>query len=252
VWIVNRYEADKKNTKLTSVFMMNIGGINPSSQKYEGIHWHVSPHMRVRYYASDESRMDIPCVIKEEENGKTEIFVSSKDFTPPEGVEPRTMDCLDCHNRPTHIFDEPAWAVDASLDTGRIPPALPWAKKTVLEAIQKEYPGHEEAAAGIEKEIRQHYAAQKGNGVEPAWIDAAVQEAVVLYRQNVFPSMKIHWNTYPDHIGHTRATGCYRCHTDEHESEQGNVISQDCELCHSMIALEEEEPEILDQLYGDF
>jgi hypothetical protein len=79
-------------------------------------------------------------------------------------------------------------------------------------------------------------------------IDAASTAIGNIYASNVFPVMKVDWNTYPNHIGHEQSPGCFRCHNDEHESEDGRVISQDCDTCHSLLAMEEESPEVLQML----
>ena len=42
--------------------------------------------------------------------------------------------------------------------------------------------------------------------------------------------------------------GCFRCHDDEHATDDGETISQDCDTCHSLLAMEEEDPAILDEL----
>jgi hypothetical protein len=52
----------------------------------------------------------------------------------------------------------------------------------------------------------------------------------------MFPEMKVKWNAYPNHIGHLEFNGCFRCHNDRHATEEGNVIPQDCNLCHSIVA----------------
>jgi hypothetical protein len=46
--------------------------------------------------------------------------------------------------------------------------------------------------------------------------------------------MKVGWGTYQNNIGHLNFPGCFRCHDDNHKAKDGSVISQDCELCHSM------------------
>jgi hypothetical protein len=113
--VVRRYGEDDASTRLTTVLMMNIGGINPASGKYEGIHRHVSPDVRITYYPKDESRKEIQYVQVEEQGGRREVFVGSKDFVPPKDTPPRVMDCIDCHNRPTHIYEDPSFAVDDAL-----------------------------------------------------------------------------------------------------------------------------------------
>jgi hypothetical protein len=44
----------------------------------------------------------------------------------------------------------------------------------------------------------------------------AVQVAQRLYRENVFPRMKITWGTYTNQLFHVNDTGCFRCHDDTH------------------------------------
>jgi hypothetical protein len=60
--------------------------------------------------------------------------------------------------------------------------------------------------------------------------------------------MKITWGTYPTLLGHEQAPGCFRCHDGEHTSRAGKVISNDCDLCHSILAEGEKDPAILKQL----
>ena len=69
-----------------------------------------------------------------------------------------------------------------------------------------------------------------------------------IYTVNVFPSMEVTWGTYPDQSGHQESPGCFRCHNDEHVTADGEVISQDCFTCHTLLAMEEEEPEVLEML----
>jgi hypothetical protein len=40
-------------------------------------------------------------------------------------------------------------------------------------------------------------------------------------------------------------TGCFRCHDEEHASTDGALLSQDCGLCHTVLADGETSPEIL-------
>ena len=48
--------------------------------------------------------------------------------------------------------------------------------------------------------------------------------------------MKVRWDAYPNNIGHLEFNGCFRCHNDLHTSEDGHVISKDCNLCHTIVA----------------
>lgn len=58
---------------------------------------------------------------------------------------------------------------------------------------------------------------------------------VEAYLANVWPEMKVLWGTYLGHLGHQHADegfGCFRCHDEEHITENGASISQECNLCH--------------------
>jgi hypothetical protein len=60
--------------------------------------------------------------------------------------------------------------------------------------------------------------------------------------------MRITWGSYPSHLGHTSSTGCFRCHDEQHKTADGRTISQDCTMCHAVLAMDEASPEILKQL----
>jgi len=60
--------------------------------------------------------------------------------------------------------------------------------------------------------------------------------------------MAIKWGSYPNHLGHMDSPGCFRCHDGEHTDDKGETIANDCETCHSVLAMEEPNPEILKTL----
>lgn len=70
----------------------------------------------------------------------------------------------------------------------------------------------------------------------PQLIDRAIEGLLAGYNKNIFPEMKASWDAYPEHIGHMEFNGCFRCHNGNHESEDGAVISRDCNLCHTILA----------------
>ena len=65
---------------------------------------------------------------------------------PPAG-EIRTMDCVDCHNRPTHILHSPDQSVDAALADGRIDASLPFIKQQGVASLTASYTSREQAMA---------------------------------------------------------------------------------------------------------
>jgi len=160
------------------------------------------------------------------------------------------MDCVDCHNRPTHVYRQPDDEVDLALYEGRIDRSLPYIRREGRRVLEQDYPSHDAARQGIDQAVRAFYSEQypelpTSNG---AAIEQAITELGNIYSWNVFPEMKVNWGTYPNHIGHENFPGCFRCHNDEHTTDDGDVISQDCDTCHSLLALEEEEPEIVEML----
>jgi hypothetical protein len=71
--------------------------------------------------------------------------------------EIRTMDCVDCHNRPSHILQAPDRSVDVALADGRIDPSLPFIKQQGVAALTATYAGREQAMQGIDNSLRGYY-----------------------------------------------------------------------------------------------
>jgi len=260
--IKTHYADDEANTELKTVLLLRVGGIQ--GRVAQGIHWHVDPGLQIRY-RSDESRETIHEVELTREDGTVTTYHSPESkangnadqATGTDGsgaIEEaadgawRVMDCVDCHNRPTHIYRSPEWGVDESITDGRISRELPYIRREAVKALKAaDYGSHDEARAGLAETITAYYrdgypeiASQKTDLVQQA-----AREVGEIYCRNVFPTMNVTWGTYPDHIGHEAYPGCFRCHNDEHEAADGTVISQDCDTCHTLLAYEEENPEIL-------
>jgi hypothetical protein len=70
------------------------------------------------------------------------------------------------------------------------------------------------------------------------------------YEENVFPGMKVTWGTYKNNLGHENELGCFRCHGKLQENRTGRVVSSDCNLCHVILAEDEEHLEIIKSLLG--
>jgi hypothetical protein len=241
---------DEKNTEKKTVVLLHVGGGETAHGPVQGIHAHVAPGVQVRYLA-DPSRQKITAVEATYPGGRTETY-RTKDApaTPAAGEAWRVMDCIDCHNRPTHLFREPGREVDEAIHSGLIDPALPFVKRESVKALKVAYPSHPDARAGIEKQLTDYY-----RGLDAAaWParEAAVKRAAAslgdIWAWNVWPSMKITWGTYPSFLGHDQAPGCFRCHDGEHATAGGKTISQDCALCHSLLAVDEVNPKILADL----
>jgi len=147
------------------------------------------------------------------------------------------MDCVDCHNRPSHPFSASAErAVDSALASNEIAHDLPFVRREGVAALKAEYSSQEAASNAIAEKVRGFYRttypplyAQKRQEIE-----RAVSALQGLYTRNVFPSMKVGWGSYPNNIGHMDFPGCFRCHDDSHKTQDGSVIKQDCDTCHAI------------------
>ncbi len=54
------------------------------------------------------------------------------------------MDCMDCHNRPSHRFDSsPERAVTEAMAHGEIPQDLPFIRREAVAALKATYPSQE-------------------------------------------------------------------------------------------------------------
>ena len=219
---------------------LHIGGHNPQTGDSEGIHWHVSKDVEVSYLAADKKRTQVARVRVKRPDGSEEEFIK-EDIELPEGEEEpewRVMDCIDCHNRPTHIYDMPDEVVDFGLLSKQINPEIEGIREDSLIALKRDYPSREEAEAKIVEHLM---GLQKLRGEEQAQkyeedIRKTGEYLVESYLNNVWPKMNVTWGTYPGHLGHQHfdetGFGCWRCHDDEHTSESGNYIKMDCDLCH--------------------
>jgi hypothetical protein len=119
---------------------------------------------------------------------------------------------------------------------GAVPVDLPFVRREAVAALKEDYPDRPAAEAAIRSRLEQFYSANY-----PALMaarDPRIEQAVAgvqrIYTHNVFPLMKLTWGTHPNHLGHTDAPGCFRCHDEEHKSSDGRALSQDCDLCHKM------------------
>jgi len=253
--IKDKYLEDEANTHVQTVLLLKIGSAGDQTADSHGIHWHVAPENEITYKAADWQRNIIPEVAQKAANGNKIIYRSpnaEEQMADAEHAQERTMDCIDCHNRPSHVYLPAGQAIDNKILTNAISTDLPYIKQQAMKVVSVEYKTQDEAktaiASGLTNYYKNNYAdiyAGKRSMVEQAI--AGVQAA---YAENVFPEMGIQWDTYHTNLGHTDEMGCFRCHNEEHESENGEVISMDCEACHTILAEEEEDPEILRTLLG--
>jgi hypothetical protein len=247
--VKTKYKDDEKNTALTTVLVMKIGG--RSWQGSVGIHGrHLDAGSRIRYISIDAQRQVIPVVYYTDDSGKTVEFVSSDVKAKPEQLaagESRSMDCVDCHNRPTHAFEMPDAAVDKRMSDGLISTQLPYIKKKAVELLKADYPDQDTARQRIVNEVNNFYRTSYPQVYQErqTLVQQSAEQVAAIYTRNVFPTMRLAWGSHPNNLGHNDSPGCFRCHDGSHTSADGRTISNDCSACHAMLAVEDPNPKVL-------
>ena len=237
----NHYAYDETSTPKEVRMLIKTGGGSPTAGLTSGIHWHMNISNEVTYVAADRQRQDIPWVqIRDRRTGRVTAYkAEGSKLTDAQiaAATKRTMDCVDCHNRPTHIYQSPDRAVDFALQGGRIDRSLPYIKQQAVAVLAKDYPSTDAAMKGIASELPAFYQQNHPDvySAKKREIDNAVLSAQQIFKTTRFPEMKVDWRTHPDNVGHMATQGCFRCHDDQHVSADGKRISKDCQICHTML-----------------
>lgn len=248
----SKFSSDKKLTKV--YFPMDtlgaepwliemdlkIGGGQSELGPTEGIHWHMNTANIVSYVATDAKRQTIPWIKSTDLSGKTRIFRSlDNPLTDAEAkrYEQRKMDCIDCHNRPSHIYYPPFRTVNDAMAHGSIDPSLPGIRGIASYAMTREFQTTAQAKEEIPRIVRDEYR-RGAPGVlsrDKAKLDKSIATILDIYSRSFFPEMKVNWKAYPNNIGHMYDVGCFRCHDNRHVADDGTVLSNDCSICHTII-----------------
>jgi hypothetical protein len=246
--VIPDYADDESNTLSQTVLMMMVGGGG-----VRGIHdAHFGPGVAIRYASTDSTRQTIPWVEYKDKGANITRTFAVADLTPDAAgkLQYYTMQCVDCHNRPTHTFELPERAVNRAMSLGRISASLPFIRKKGVELLRVDYPSREDAARKIPAAVRDYYRQTQPALLESrsADIKAAGNTLVEIYKGNVFPDHHVTWGTYRNNLGHTDFPGCFRCHDEQHSSADQKTISQDCGICHEIVSTSEVSPEVLKTL----
>ncbi|HUL17373.1 MAG TPA: NapC/NirT family cytochrome c [Terriglobales bacterium] len=250
--VLTKYQDDEKNTKLTSIVVMKIGGRNGETDV--GIHGHhISAHENLQYITTDRQRQVIPVVFYTDPSGKTTKYVSTDIKATPQQLdagERRVMDCIDCHNRPTHTFETPEEGVDKRLAEGLISTDLPFIKKEAVQVLKEKYADRDTAQREIVSQINDFYKTNYAVLYQShtSAVQQSAEQVAGVYLRNVFPAMNVTWGTYPNNLGHMDYPGCFRCHDGSHTSADGQTITNDCSACHTLLAVDEQNPKVLTDL----
>ncbi len=235
VRIHTTYSTDENNAKKVDTRILRVGG--GELEVARDIHWHIAA--KVWYLSTDEKRQDICWVGVEDSDGKVIEYVDPEAAKPsPQRIEDekRLMDCMDCHNRATHIFRSPDELMDMALASGKMDSGLPFIKKEGLNALDPPSSSLDQAMAKVEA-IKEYYRTSYPQIYETReWaIDQAIKELKEIARLTTFPDMKVNWKTYIDNSSHKEYPGCYRCHGKLEATggdQKGEVVNAECKSCH--------------------
>jgi Cytochrome c3 len=227
----DHFLSDKKNTPYSVRMLMRVNTGKPGSP-LGGIHWHVSPDSSVEYYAADAKRQDIVWMrVTNKKDGTSKIFRNQEFKGEPPAGTVRVMDCIDCHNRPAHVFPTANDAVEKSMALGTLSTKLPNIKRVAVQAmLQKEITTDELAREKIAEFIKAKYK-------DSPEVPATIAEVQKIYADSIFPERKADWRVYPNNIGHKDWPGCFRCHDDKHSTANGEKVrASDCTSCHTILS----------------
>jgi hypothetical protein len=234
------YLADDTSTEWDIKLQMKTSASLSAKGLQEGIHWHINPDVHIEYRHNLNDRNDIPWVRYTNKKTGEEIIYTDPEM-PLENLqlsELRVMDCIDCHNRPSHNYQVPQNFIDEAISAGKISKDLPDIKFLAMEVLREDYPTKDSAFSAIAFQVKDYFEMLYPEMLEThkSSLDEAIAAIQHGYSRNIFPEMKVKWSEYPNHLGHLETNGCYRCHNDRHVSKQNHVISRDCNLCHSILA----------------
>lgn len=236
----NHYGYDEKNSLNQTRMLIKVGGGSNEGGPVGGIHWHMNVANEITYISNDDNRKEIPWVRMKGADGKVVEF-TAKDATLSsaqiEKASKRTMTCIDCHNRPAHIYLSPNQAIDDSLTANKLDITLPFIKMKAVEVLSKPYQTNDEAVNAIASELNSYYQTNHPEvySSRSDSVKAAVVEVQRIYQTYFFPEMKTNWSTHANNIGHYDAQGCFRCHDGQHFSKEGKVIRNECGICHTTV-----------------
>lgn len=231
---------DEQNTPWAISLLMKIGGGSSETGPTSGIHWHMNIANEVTYTAIDLQRQIIPVVRAKHPDGTVEEYITTDPFDESllNKGETRRMDCIDCHNRPTHIYHSPEFSINELMSLGWISPSLPSIRAIASAALIRPYTNENVALDSIRHYIHNEYRLRYPilASSRKSDIDTAITHLQRIYSRNFFPEMRVSWKEYPNNIGHFSDSGCFRCHDGKHVSKSGKVLSKDCNTCHIIVS----------------
>jgi hypothetical protein len=233
--------ADSTNSEWDVMLQMKTGPEYLGLGFREGIHWHINPEVTIEYISDNDKRENITYVkYTNKANGEVTIYRNAdnpiKDSLIAQ-TQARTMDCIDCHNRPSHNYSSPPVYFDKAMLTGSISKNIPFIKKVAMGILRQTFSNKDTALIMIKDSIISYYKSEYNDffSKNSDLINSSISSILNGFRQNTFPKMKVTYDVYPEHIGHLESDGCFRCHNGAFKADNGRTITKDCDLCHTIV-----------------
>jgi hypothetical protein len=241
LWTNKYFLADSLNTEWDIMLQMKTGPEYSGLGLREGIHWHINPAVNIEYISENDKRENITYV-KYTNKSTGEVTVYRNDDNPVSDSlvslsTTRTMDCIDCHNRPSHNYNSPSVYFNKAMLTGAVSKNIPFFKKVAMGILRETFSNKDTALLKIEDSITSYYKSDYNEFYtnNKDLINNSVVSIQKAFSQNTFPKMKVAYDLYPEHIGHLESDGCFRCHNDAFKADNGRIITRDCNLCHTIV-----------------
>ncbi len=241
LWTNKYFLADSLNTEWDIILQMKTGPEYSGLGLREGIHWHINPAVNIDYLSESDKREKITYVkYTNKTTGEVTIYRNSETPVSDSLVNAsvlRTMDCIDCHNRPSHNYNSPTVYFNKAMITGEVSKDIPFIKKVAMGVLRETFSTIDTAMLKIEAGITDYYKTGYPDyyAKNKDLISSSVASIEKGYSQNTFPKMKVAYDLYPEHIGHLETNGCFRCHNGIFKADNGRVITKDCNLCHTIV-----------------
>ncbi len=204
-----RFASDQENTAQTTALVLHVGGPDAPRAKAaaSGIHWHVDPGNLIRYRHLDAERQEIVEVVLTTDEGEVRYQLDAD--ADADAGEWRTMDCLDCHNRPTHIYHLPHRALDLAMAAGDVDAGIPWIRREGERVLRETQPS-DDTTGDLAAALRAIYAEDHPDDLAALEASLAPTVAVLagILERNVWPQMNIEWGPTPATCPLQRARGC--------------------------------------------
>ncbi len=227
--------SDEENTHYQITLTMKVGGGNRELGISSGIHYHMGIGKDILYIEPDNKDDAIPLVkaISNSDGEETVYRLLGKQISTT--AQFKEFDCIDCHNRPSHSYHDPYQTMNGYMAYDKISSQLPHIKKIgvrTLEALKS----RKNSLADIRKSVIEYYQENYPNVLveKREELDLAILELNSIFLKNYFPEMNANWKIYANHESHLYSKGCFRCHDGNHVNKAGEVLSNDCNLCHTI------------------